>query len=100
MVLRGTELGLLTDLYELTMAQCYFENGMSGQATFSLHVRTAPPDRGYMVCAGLEEVLSYLGEWSFSESDVEYLRGTGIFHEDFLESLPQMRFTGDVWAIP
>ena len=100
MVLRGAELGLLTDLYELTMAQCYFQNGMSGQATFSLHVRTAPPDRGYMVCAGLEEVLRYLEEWSFSESDIEYLRSSGIFHQDFLDALPQVRFTGDVWAIP
>ena len=96
----GRELGLLTDLYELTMAQCYFENGMAGRATFSLHVRTAPPDRGYMVCAGLEDVLGYLEEWSFSESDVEYLRGLGIFHEGFLDSLPDLRFTGDVWAMP
>ena len=100
MVLKGAELGLLTDLYELTMAQCYFQNGMSGRATFSLHVRTAPPDRGYMVCAGLEEVLRYLEEWSFSESDIEYLRSSGIFDEDFLEFLPRLRFTGDVWAIP
>ena len=100
MVLKGAELGLLTDLYELTMAQCYFQNGMSGLATFSLHVRTAPPDRGYMVCAGLEEVLRYLEEWSFSESDMEYLRSSGIFHQDFLDALPQVRFTGDVWAIP
>ena len=99
MVLRGAELGLLTDLYELTMAQCYFQNGMSGRATFSLHVRTAPPDRGYMVCAGLEEVLRYLEEWSFSESDIEYLRSSGIFHQDFLDYLPQVGFTGDVWAI-
>ncbi len=100
MVLKGAELGLLTDLYELTMAQCYYQNGMSGRATFSLHVRTAPPDRGYMVCAGLEDVLSYLEEWSFSESDIAYLRSSGIFQEDFLEFLPQLRFTGDVWAIP
>ena len=99
-MLRGGELGLLTDLYELTMAQCYFENGMAGWATFSLHVRTAPPDRGYMVCAGLEDVLGYLEEWGFSEGDVEYLRGLGIFHEGFLDSLPDLRFTGDVWAMP
>lgn len=100
MVLKGAELGLLTDLYELTMAQCYFENGMSGRATFSLSVRTAPPDRGYMVCAGLEDVLRYLEGWSFTESDIEYLRATGIFHGEFLECLPEVRFTGDVWAIP
>ena len=99
-MLKGGELGLLTDLYELTMAQCYFENGMAGRATFSLHVRTAPPDRGYMVCAGLEDVLGYLEEWGFSEGDVEYLRGLGIFHEGFLDSLPDLRFTGDVWAVP
>ena len=100
MVLRGAELGLLTDLYELTMAQCYFQNDMSGQATFSLHVRTVPPDRGYMVCAGLEDVLQHLQDWSFSDSDIAHLRASGIFQEDFLQFLPQLRFTGDVWAMP
>ena len=100
MSLRNEELGLLTDLYELTMAQCYFQNGMAGQATFSLHVRTPPPHRGYMVCAGLEDVLGYLEQWRFSDSDVEHLRASGIFQQDFLDFLPQARFTGDVWAMP
>ena len=100
MVLNGAELALLTDLYELTMAQCYFQNGMSGQATFSLHVRTAPPDRGYMVCAGLEEVLRYLEAWRFSDSDIDHLAASDIFQQDFLDFLPQLRFTGDVWAMP
>ena len=100
MVLRGMELGLLTDLYELTMAQCYFQNDMTGHATFSLSVRNAPLDRGYMVCAGLEDVLQYLEEWHFSDSDIAHLKASGIFHQDFLDFLPQVRFTGDVWAIP
>ena len=53
-----------------------------------------------MVCAGLEEVLRYLESWRFSADDVDYLGSTGIFQKDFLEFLPQLRFTGDVWAIP
>ena len=61
------EPGLLTDLYELTMAQTYFQHGMSSRATFSLFVRKYPPHRGYFVAAGLEDVLRYLEEWCFPE---------------------------------
>ena len=97
---QAEDLGLLTDLYELTMAQSYFQNGMYAPASFSLHIRNYPPDRGYLVVAGLEDVLSYLREWQFSGEAIEYLHSTKIFHPDFLEFLPTLRFTGDVWAIP
>ena len=64
--MRIDHLGLLTDLYELTMAQCYFQNQMFAPATFSLHVRTYPLNRGYMIAAGLEDVLNHLREWQFT----------------------------------
>ena len=70
----GDDLGLFTDLYELTMAQVFFEQGMFSTATFSLFIRNHPPNRGYMVFAGLEDVLEYLEGLSFDGEKVEYLR--------------------------
>ena len=94
------EIGLFTDLYELTMAQAYFRNEMFAPATFSLFVRSYPPNRAYFVSAGLEDVLEYLSLLNFGDRAVEYLRSTGIFGEDFLEFLREVRFTGSVRAIP
>ncbi len=94
------DLGLFTDLYELTMAQVFYRQGMSAPATFSLFIRTYPVNRGYLVSAGLEDVLDYLENLSFSEASLDYLRDTGIFTENFLRYLGTLRFTGSVRAIP
>ena len=94
------ELGLLTDLYELTMAQSYFQHGMSAPATFSLFIRTYPANRSYFVAAGLGDVLNYLEGWRFPEESIDYLRSTNIFSSGFLDYLSGLRFTGDVWAVP
>ena len=94
------QLGLFTDLYELTMGQAYFAQGMHQQATFSLNVRTYPLNRGYLVSAGLDDVLDYLSRLHFDDEAVQFLRSTGIFREDFLEYLRGVRFTGGVRAIP
>ncbi len=94
------ESGLLTDLYELTMAQSYFQHGMSAPATFSLFIRTYPANRSYFVSAGLEDVLNYLEGWHFPEESIDYLRSTRIFSSGFLDYLSGLGFTGDVWAIP
>jgi len=64
---------LLTDLYQLTMAQAYFREQQMGQATFSLFLRSYPPNRGYFVSAGLQDVLDYLESFSFKASDLDYL---------------------------
>ncbi len=93
-------LALLTDLYQLTMAQAYWQHGVTGQATFSLFVRRLPPERGYLVAAGLEDVLRYLEGLRFEADDLAYLEGTGIFDPAFLEYLSGLRFTGEVWAVP
>ncbi len=91
---------MFTDLYELTMSQAFFRQGMSATATFSLFTRTYPPNRAYFVSAGLEDVLDYLSNLNFSGWAIDYLRATGIFAEDFLEYLRGVRFTGSVRAIP
>jgi len=98
--LPGDDLGLFTDLYELTMSQAFFRQGMSATATFSLSTRTYPPNRAYFVSAGLEDVLDYLSNLNFSGRAIDYLRVTGIFTDDFLEYLGGVRFTGSVRAIP
>jgi nicotinate phosphoribosyltransferase len=92
--------GLFTDLYELTMAQAFYQQEMFAPATFSLFIRSYPPDRGYFVSAGLENVLDYLEDLQFSAGSLDYLRSTGIFAPDFLEYLSNLRFTGSVRAIP
>lgn len=91
---------LLTDLYELTMAASYFENRMAEPATFSLFVRKYPPHRAYFVAAGLEDILEYIADFQFSEGDVSFLKGTGVFSKDFLHYLKALRFTGKIRAIP
>jgi nicotinate phosphoribosyltransferase len=93
------QLGLFTDLYELTMAQAYFSQGMHQPATFGLTVRTYPPNRGYLVSSGLDDVLDYLSRLHFDDAAIQYLRSIGIFKDDFLEYLRGVRFTGSVRAI-
>ena len=100
LVYPGDDLGLFTDLYELTMAQVFFNQGMFAPATFSLFIRQYPPHRGYLVFAGLEDVLEYLAGLSFSNSSLDYLLSEGIFSEDFLDYLGGIRFTGSVRAMP
>lgn len=91
---------LLTDLYQITMAQGYFQSGRRGPATFSLFVRSHPPDRGYLVAAGLQDALDFLAGFSFAGESIDYLRSLGIFAGDFLDYLKTVCFTGEVWALP
>jgi len=96
----GERGALLTDLYQLTMAACYFEGGMHEEATFSLFIRKYPANRGYFVAAGLEDALNYLSTFRFSEEDLAYLESTRLFKPKFLDYLQGVRFTGQVWALP
>lgn len=91
---------LLTDLYQLTMAQAYFQARRMGIATFSLFIRSYPPNRGYFVAAGLQDVLEYLENFSLDSSAIDYLASKNLFSVDFLRYLADLRFTGQVWAIP
>jgi nicotinate phosphoribosyltransferase len=92
--------GLLTDLYELTMAQSYWRLGMNEEATFDLFVREAPPNRRFLVSAGLEPALAVLRDFRFDKGALEYLSSLGRFDDAFLAWIGGTRFTGDVWAIP
>jgi nicotinate phosphoribosyltransferase len=93
--------GLLIDLYQLTMAQSYFAEGMHLKpATFDLYARSLPAGWGYLVAAGLEDVLAYLEGLAFSESDLAYLEGASLFSTEFLGYLAALRFSGDVKAMP
>ena len=98
--LPSEDLGLFADLYELTMAQAFYQQGMFAPATFSLFIRQYPPNRAYFISAGLEDVLDYLENLHFSSSSLEYLRSTGIFAGNFLEYLSSLRFVGSLRAIP
>ncbi|HLE19880.1 MAG TPA: nicotinate phosphoribosyltransferase [Vicinamibacteria bacterium] len=91
--------GLLTDLYEITMAACYFEQRMSQPATFSLFVRKLPQNRSFLLAAGLEEALDYLENLRFGPQAIDYLRSTGHFKEPFLKHLAELRFSGEVVAV-
>ncbi|MBE0618113.1 MAG: nicotinate phosphoribosyltransferase [Proteobacteria bacterium] len=92
-------LALLTDLYELTMAAAYHRRRMFAPATFSLFIREYPPDRGFLVSAGLEDVLAHLEAFAFAGADLEYLESLQLFSPDFLRYLEGVRFTGDVVAL-
>jgi len=89
---------LFTDLYELTMAAGYFDQGLDETATFSLFVREHPR-RGYFVACGLQAVVDALTRFRFSDREIEWLAQTGRFNRDFLAHLATMRFTGDVRAM-
>jgi len=97
---KNNQRALLTDLYELTMAAAYFQQGMFEPATFSLFIRAYPPDRAYFVNAGLEEVLDFLDSFHFSSDAIEYLESTDMFSDDFLHYLSGLSFSGDVHAMP
>ena len=94
-------LTLLTDLYELTMMQGYFrEKDANETVIFDAFYRTNPDGNAFSICAGLEQVIDYVKNLHFDDADIEYLRGLGIFDEDFLEYLHNFKFSGDIYAIP
>jgi len=90
---------LLTDLYELTMLQAYFDAGMNETASFELFVRGLPRERNFLMAAGLEQVLEYLEQLRFTPDELSSLSKTGRFSTPFVRSLEHLRFTGDVDAM-
>src|SRR6056297_1620289 len=90
----------LTDLYQLTMLQAYRHIGMDDIAVFEFFVRKLPDHRNFMLAAGLQQLLDYLVDFRFQERDLEALRRTEKLDDAFIDSLAQMRFTGDVDAMP
>jgi nicotinate phosphoribosyltransferase len=91
---------LLTDLYELTMAQAYLEQGMEEPAVFEFFVRKLPTHRNFLVAAGLEQVLAYLSELKVTKKELTWLDQSKRFSSKLLHYLEALRFTGDVEAMP
>lgn len=94
-------LTMLLDFYELTMANGYFKLGVGNQtAVFDMFFRKIPDQAGFAICAGLEQLIDYFENLYFTKEDIEYLRGRGMFDEDFLDYLANFHFECDVWAVP
>jgi nicotinate phosphoribosyltransferase len=91
---------LLTDLYQLNMVQAYLDHGETKAAVFEFFVRKLPTRRGFLVAAGLEQALQYLETLCFSPDDLDWLDRTGRFSRRLLDYLAELRFTGDVHAMP
>lgn len=99
--LSRNNISMLTDFYELTMANGYMARGLENTcAIFDLFFRSVPEDGGYAIMAGVEQMIDYLQDLHFTEEDLDYLRGLGIFDEGFLDYLRDFQFVCDVWAIP
>lgn len=101
-MVKDENLTMLTDFYELTMANGYFQSGIVEEdiAYFDMFFRKVPDGGGYAIMAGIEQVIEYLNDLKFTEEDIDFLRGKGIFCEEFLAYLRNFKFTCDVWAVP
>jgi nicotinate phosphoribosyltransferase len=91
---------LLTDLYQLTMLQSYWQHRIEGAAVFELFVRKLPPTRAFLVAAGLEQALDFIEQARFSDEELAWVDDCGIFAPGFADWLRKLRFEGDVWAMP
>ncbi len=92
---------MLTDFYEITMANGYLKCGMGDRiAYFDMYFRQAPDGAGFAVMAGVEQLIEYLSDLKFTREDIEYLRGKKMFCEEFLDYLENFEFKCDVWCVP
>lgn len=99
--MESRNLTLLTDLYQLTMMQGYFNNDTNNhEVVFDLFYRNNPSKNGYAICAGLAQTIDYIKNLRFTEGDIAYLDSLNIFQKEFLEYLKDFRFTGDIDAVP
>ncbi len=96
-----TNLTMLCDFYELTMANGYFQSGLQDRICyFDVFFRSVPDHAGFALAAGLAQAIEYIQDLHFDEEDLAYLRSKGCFSEEFLEFLSEFKFTGDIWAVP
>lgn len=94
-------LTMLVDFYELTMANGYLKNNLGNRiAYFDMYFRRVPDGGGYCVMAGIQQLVEYLSNLTFSKDDIDFLRSKGIFDEEFLDYLRNFKFNCDVWAVP
>jgi len=91
---------MMTDFYELTMAQTYFDKGEQNKKVyFDVFFRKNPFEGGYAIMGGLDNIVDYINNFKITDEDIDYLRKTGKFKEEFLEYLKNLKFTGDIFAI-
>lgn len=94
-------LTMLMDYYELTMSNGYFVKGFRDKVVvFDMFYRRNPENGGFVVAAGLEQLIDYIENMHFTEDDIEYLREKGEFSEEFLQYLSEFKFTGTIEAVP
>jgi len=94
-------LSMMMDFYEMTMANGYFaDHDKDTKVAFDVFYRKNPDEGGFAIFAGLEQVIEYVENMRFSESDIEYFRAQHMFSEAFLDYLRDFRFTGDIYAMP
>lgn len=92
---------LMTDFYELTMAQTYFNEGKKDEVVyFDVFFRKNPFEGGYTMSGGLQETIEYIKNFKYGEEEIAYLRSLGLFNDEFLNYLKDLKFTGDVYAVP
>ena len=90
---------LLTDLYQLTMLQGYFDHGLEETAVFEFFVRKFPPQRNFLMAAGLEQALNFVENFRLTSEELEWVSGHGAFRPAFVRYLERLRFTGDIHAM-
>lgn len=96
----GLNLTMLTDFYEITMSNGYFEHGLKDKKVcFDMFFRRVPDNGGFALMVGLEQLIEYIKKLKFDDEDIEYLRSRKIFSEDFLDYLKNFEFSSDVWAV-
>ena len=94
-------LTLLTDLYQLTMINGYFENNVHNDiVVFDMFFRKNACKGGYTIVCGIDQLVEYINNLNFSDSDLDYLRSLNLFSENFLNFLKEFKFTGDIYAVP
>lgn len=93
-------LEMIADFYEFTMANGYLEKNMNDIAYFDVFFRKIPDNGGFAIFAGLEQIINFIKDFSFSKEDINYLEGRKIFSKKFINYLSNFKFTGDIWAIP
>lgn len=94
-------LTMIMDLYELTMSNGVFDSDMRDTVTyFDMFFRRVPDKGGYAIMAGLEQLIEYMNNLTFTEEDIAYIKGLNLFSDDFIEYLRNFKFTCDVWAVP
>ena len=92
---------IMTDFYELTMAQTYFDSGKKDEEVyFDIFFRNNPFNGGYTLSGGLEEIINYVKNFKYGEEEINYLRSLKIFNEKFLNYLSNLEFKGDIFAVP